>query len=249
MKRSEYNKVASLESTQAILAANAGLFATNKPLVKASTELNAMVLAILAAGQQQQQAARPGVTEEKSQARPDLASTANEIAAATHEEATAAGLTELAGRVDYSFTDLAKGRDTAAVVERCTDIHAAASENLPLLADSDVNAAALTAFKGQIKAFEKLKPAPRNRRVKRSMATQSVKSLFQEADTLVKKRVDKLMVKFKKSEPDFYNACKSARRIVDQRGKPAKKGAPVTKVVKAPSSNTTPGDAPDTKVA
>ena len=207
-----------------------------------------MVLAILAAGQQQQQAARPGVAEEKSQARLDLASTANEIAAATHEAATAADLTELAGRVDYSFTDLAKGRDTA-VVERCTDIHAAASENLPLLADSDVTAAALTAFKGQIKAFEKLKPAPRNRRVKRSMATQSVKSLFQEADTLVKKRVDKLMVKFKKSEPDFYNAYKSARRIVDQRGKPAKKGAPVTKVVKAPSSNTTPGDAPDTKVA
>ena len=153
------------------------------------------------------------MTDQKRQAKIDLISQAHEIASLTHATANEAGLTELASRCNYSFTKIFKSRETA-VVQRCRDIHGAASENLPLLADSNVDAKALKDFKGNIDAFEMLKPAPRNQKVKRRVATKSVKSLVREAGSILAQRIDKLMVPSKKTDPDFYNAYKAARVIV-----------------------------------
>jgi hypothetical protein len=51
---------------------------------------------------------------------------------------------------------------------------------------------------------------------------------FKTADTILNKRLDKLVVRFKTSAPDFYNAYQTARSIVDIVGsrKPAPTPAP-----------------------
>ena len=97
-------------------------------------------------------------------------------------------------------TRLAKGRD-AKVVERCTDVHTAATENLPLLAESEIDAKTLKDLKSGIDAFDKLKPGPRDRRVARTTATKSVRTFIAQSRTILNNRIDKYMVKFKQSEP------------------------------------------------
>ena len=143
-------------------------------------------------------------------------------------------------------TRLAKGRD-AKVVERCTDVHTAAPENLPLLAESEIDAKTLKDLKSGIDAFDKLKPGPRDRRVARATATKSVKTLFAQSRTILNNRIDKHMVKFKQSEPDFYNAYKSARKIVALRGRST--DVEESNVVKVATANATPKPASGEKAA
>ena len=246
MTNREYDCVAAHESVLTVLTDNVGLYPTFKPLIRARTELESVVDGIMAAGQKQETAAKPGLGDQKLQARLSLVTDTHIIAAALHAAAVTAEMPELARRVDYTFTRLAKGRD-AKVVERCTDVHTAATENLPLLAESEIDAKSLKDLKSGIDAFEKLKPGPRDRRVARTTATKSVKTLFAQSQALLNNRIDKHMVKFKQSEPDFYNAYKSARKIVALRGRSA--DAEESKVVKAPAANAAPKPASGEKAA
>jgi hypothetical protein len=116
--------------------------------------------------------------------------------------------------VDFSRTGIIKGRDPS-VVARCRDIHAAATENLAKLADAGVTAAKLTALKKLIDAFENLQTKPRQNLAKRSAATRLMPTLIRKADRIVGRRMNKLVVQFKTSAPDFYNAYQTAVSIVD----------------------------------
>jgi hypothetical protein len=234
MTRTEYNRLAANESVLAVLSANATLYKTLKPLVKATVELDATVQAIVAAGQKQQRAAQPGAGDQKAQARLQLVSLAHEIASTLHAAAVTAQMPELARHVDYSISELAKGRDTA-VVERCRDVYQTTAENLSLLADAEVDEETLAELEEKIEAFEQLKPAPRNRTVARRTATTSLKKLFRQARTILAGRIDGYVVKFKSTQTDFYNAYRAARRIVDQRGRSA--APPASSVLTAPATS------------
>jgi hypothetical protein len=59
-------------------------------------------------------------------------------------------------------------------------------------------------------------------------------SLFAQADELLTKRLDGLAVQFQEKQPNFYNAYRTARRIVSNPAGRATKLA--TNVVAAPSS-------------
>jgi hypothetical protein len=248
MTRREYNKIARYESIDTVLTNNANVYSTHTPFLDAAAKLKALVRLILEAGQKQQSAGQPGVTDEKAHARLSLVSRAHEIAAATHAAAITAGMTELAGRSDYSLSSLMRGRDTA-VVERCVDIHASASENLPLLAESDVDANTLTEFQRKIDAFEKLKPAPRHRRVTRSVATKSVKTVMKEMDRLLTSRIDRYMVKYKNAQPEFYNEYQKARRIVNHGGRRSVQDQSNVVTLDSVSANTTAAGPSQTQAA
>ena len=89
------------------------------------------------------------------------------------------------------------------------------------LADNGITAAKLTALKKKIEAFELVQPKPRNRVNKGSAATQALEELFRETGTLLRKRLDKLVLQFAETAPAFVNEYESARVVVDARG-PAK---------------------------
>jgi hypothetical protein len=176
------------------------------------TELGTLIPQIT--GTVQVQISTPDAAGEKRLARNLLGDTAAEIAAAVFAYAEENDDAELAGRVDFSRSDIIQGRDTA-VVARCREIHAAATEHLADLADAGVTAAKLTALKKQTDAFEGLQTKPRQNQAKRSAATRLMPTLINKADRVVNRRLNKLVVQFKATAPEFYNAYQTAVSIVD----------------------------------
>ena len=212
MKAVQSNKLKRLQTLDGVLEEHEDTWNTLPAFVRARNELGSVIPQIT--GTVQVQLSTPDAAGEKRLARETLGDTATEIAAAIFSYAEENDDPELAGRVDLSRTDIIKGRDTS-VVARCRDIHAAATENLALLADAGVTAAKLTAFKKQIDGFENLQTKPRQHVAKRSAATRLMPTLLRKADRIVNRRMNKLVVQFKTNAPDFYNAYQTAVAIVD----------------------------------
>ena len=85
-----------------------------------------------------------------------------------------------------------------------------------------VSTADLTNLKKKIDAFQALQPNPRRAKASVSSATKELKKVIKEVDTLLAKKLDKLIVQFRDSERDFYNEYVSARKIVIATGRSAK---------------------------
>ena len=83
------------------------------------------------------------------------------------------------------------------------------------LADYGVTAAKLTALKKKIDGFEALHTKPRQNISNRSAATARLPQLLRQADEILRGRLDPLVVQFKVSAPEFYNAYQAACNIVD----------------------------------
>ena len=60
-----------------------------------------------------------------------------------------------------------------------------------------------------------------------STATKQIAKLLEEADTVIEKTLDKLILQFKTSAPEFYAKYQAARKIVNTGARPkkAKNGA------------------------
>lgn len=180
----------------------------------------------------QTQTSQNGAAAEKAQAFQVLVDAAFETAAATRACAVASSNRELARRVDFSRSDVGKGRDTE-VVARCQDILAAATENLASLADYGITQAKLTALKKKVEGFQAVQAKPRQGRATSSSATKELAKLFREVDELLSERLDALAVQFKDSQAAFYNEYTTVRSIVRTPGGRSSKAAVVTPIAKA----------------
>jgi hypothetical protein len=178
----------------------------------------------------QTQTSRSGVAADKAYTLHVLGDATYEVGAATRACAITGGNKELVGRVDISRSAVTSGRDPE-IVARCQNIHAAASQYLDSLPDYGVNAGKLNALKKKIDAFQAAQPKPRQGRATTSAATKMLAVLFAQTDELLKKRLDGLAVQFKETQPDFYNAYRTARRIVNNPGGRVSKPANVTPAV------------------
>lgn len=167
--------------------------------------------------QAQTQASREGASNEKAYALASLGNTAFEIGAAVHAFAVTTQDFALEGRVDFSRSTIVNGRESS-VLARVRDIHAAATASLASLADYDITQTKLTAFKMKIEAFEATLGKPRQQIATSSATTQTLSQQFSEADKILNKRLDKLVLQFKDAAPDFFNAYQTARSTVDIRG-------------------------------
>lgn len=183
----------------------------------------------------QAQSSQNGAAAEKAQAFQVLVDAAFETAAATRACAVASSNRELARRVDFSRSDVGKGRDTE-VVARCQDILAAATENLASLADYGITQAKLTNLKKKIEAFQAVQPKPRKGRAASSSATKELAKLFKEVDELLNERLDGLAVQFKDSQAAFYNEYTTARSVVSAPGGRGGKATDVTSVTPVPKA-------------
>lgn len=154
-----------------------------------------------------------GAADAKETAKEALVGPAHELAAALHAYATEIGDDELAAEVDFSLTDLAKGHP-ASIIARCNRIAALATENLEALEDSNITQAKLTALGKKITAFEKLASKPRQDVAKKAAANKAVPRLMKQGRNILKRRIDRLMVQFKTSAPEFYAEYRNARKIV-----------------------------------
>jgi len=109
-----------------------------------------------------------------------------------------------------------RGREVS-VVAKCRTIHKAGTENLDELEDNEITAATSSEFKKQIDTYEALIPKPRN---DKATATKALPKLLRQADTILKKRLDKLAPKFGPENPEFVDKYFTARAIADPASKP-----------------------------
>lgn len=206
------NKLRSYQTVEAVLAEYQTTWQSLPAFVTAVGEFTAIIPNIHTLAQTQ--ASREGFANEKAYALEALGDAAFEVAAAVHAYAVTTQEFALEGRVDFSRTSIVMGRE-ASILARARDIHAVATEELANLADYGVTTARLTDLLTKIEAFADAQSKPRQQIAKGSAATRSLEARFQTADTILNKRLDKLVVRFKTSAPDFYNAYQTARSIVD----------------------------------
>ena len=128
----------------------------------------------------------------------------------------------LAAKVNFSRSDLSRGRE-AQVITRCENIHAAVTENLVALDDEyGVTQAKLTALQTKITAFRAAQPKPRRTRASSSAATEQLRACFVLADQILREKLDKLVVQFERSAPQFHAEFLSARRVGEAASRPVK---------------------------
>jgi len=160
----------------------------------------------------------PGATDAKEQARLSLCAIAVEVIGGIKAYCAVAQDPELLAKVSFTASTICAGK-VSEVVARCKNVHQAATENAEALVKYGLTAAKLTKLDKAIKAFDKVKTAPRQHRVIKSAATQLIPQLVNSGVGIVRDQLDELMPQFKESNPSFYNAYFGARVVVSQGGR------------------------------
>jgi len=128
---------------------------------------------------------------------------------------------ELFAKVDFSAADLLHQteQDCAA---NCQAILDAATANIAaLIAAKSAAQSDLDDLKQKIGDFNTALTRPRQIRTDIKGATDQIPVLITAADRIVERQLDRLMERFKASDPDFYSAYQVARVIVDAGGRTA----------------------------
>lgn len=107
----------------------------------------------------------------------------------------------------------------AALLSKCTLIFNTASTiEDATIANYGLTPELLEQLKKEIADFGILVTKPRSEIITRSQATSRLVELFSEANGVLRKRIDKLMLVLQLGNPVFYNEYKAARIIVDLHG-------------------------------
>lgn len=193
--------------------ANPAIIATVPAFQTAVTALNANISTMLSTAQMEVQVIS-GITADKSQLKQSLAQQAADIAAIVFAFASSSGNNTLKEQVKFSFREILRIKDDL-IAPTCLNIHNAANTNLAALVGYGITAATLTAFNNAISSFSAAVPSPRNAVSLRAAYKKDLTNLIKQTDKLLKEQLDKLSVQFKTPNPDFFNAYKSNRIIID----------------------------------
>jgi len=141
---------------------------------------------------------------------------------------------ELFAKVDFSVPDLLhqSEQDCAANCQAILD--AATASITALTAAKSAAQADLADLKQKIGDFNTALTRPRQIRTDIKGATDQIPALITAADRIVERQIDRLMERFKASNPDFYSAYNVARVIVNAGGGPGATPTPTP----APSTPT-----------
>ena len=160
----------------------------------------------------------PGATTAKEQARLGLCVISVEVIGAMKAYGAVAQDPELLARVSFTASTVCAGK-VSEVVARCKNVWQAATDNAAALVKYGVSPAKLTKLNNAIKAFDKMKTAPRQHRAIKSAATQLIPVLVDSGVAIVRDQLDQLMPQFKASNPAFCNAYFAARVVGSHKGK------------------------------
>lgn len=130
---------------------------------------------------------------------------------------------DLAAKVEFNKSQVDRMADSDLLVAAKRVQKAAADNRAVLATDYLVTAQNLTDFDTAITKFGGLKTAPRDAAVNRRVATLSLPEAIVFVRGIYRNELDKMMTRFKKTQPDFFKAYTVARVIVDVAATHAKK--------------------------
>jgi hypothetical protein len=158
--------------------------------------------------------ATAGKTQAKRSAEKELIDSIMAIASGMFAWAIETGNNEVSALTDVRRSYLTQTRDTE-LAQKAEAIYRAASDNIADLGDYGITTEMVTELSSQIAAYNAALGEREGSMALRSGAVVSLKTLFQEADDILKKRIDRLMETFVNSEPEFYSGYRSVRVIRD----------------------------------
>jgi len=166
-----------------------------------------------------------GVSENKKKLKLKLVDKAIEIAGALLAFASDSDNKELKSGVNISRSELENAADSSAL-NHCRFIFNQAASLQATLADYGLKASDISEFQALISGFEKSIASPRIAITSRKSATNDLVGLFANCDDILKNKMDKLIEKFKVSNPDFYKQYFDARIIIERGLHHSKKEGP-----------------------
>lgn len=220
MKTTQENKLSMYETVIETLDIFTVQVATIPALATAKSDLVNKTLEIRNLNTIQEMSTK-GKTEDKAQRKLNLADQAYAVAASVQAYATVIENNDLYQLVNFTRSTL-RTSDDEIIQQRCQLIHDQANAIIVDLADYGVLPATLTTLQGLIDAWSTNSQAPRTAIATRAAATEEIPTEFSEADTILKKRMDKLMANFYVTERNFYDTYFKARKIVDAGHGPSK---------------------------
>ncbi|RTQ49614.1 hypothetical protein EJV47_12415 [Hymenobacter gummosus] len=219
-------KLTMLQAALGVLDDHADLFTPNKAFGKAHQELSALVARLDPTAERQQAAVtpeQPGAV--KKATRLLLAQRAGDMAAALLALADELADIRLHTDSDYTESQLARKPD-ADLLRIAQNLHARATDHAQALAEQDVTADELSELQAAINAFKAEQAAPRLTVAEGKAHKQAINADLRQATALLKNRVDKFMVRFRRSQPQFHTAYQSARQTINTATRPGKNDKP-----------------------
>lgn len=107
----------------------------------------------------------------------------------------------------------------------CSGVVTEARNHVTKLPEYGILVTSIDKFDTLSQGFHEIANEPRNAAIKKSVATINLAKLLADANLLMKKHFDKLILQYVDSSPDFYNGYWSAR-ILEDRGSKKKKTTP-----------------------
>jgi acetolactate synthase regulatory subunit len=121
---------------------------------------------------------------------------------------------QLLSKMSINKRMLYNGHDNE-ILTLTKNVSAELATYIPMLGNYGIDPTELDAFNKTIATFETLISKPQITIGERKLHTGNLKHLFAEADSILYDQLDKLIVLFKTSDPDFYNLYKTARNIIN----------------------------------
>jgi hypothetical protein len=225
MNQKQDNIRTMFDTTAAFLDDNNSVWSATPAFANAVTRVKIVVQDLDSAGDQQQ-TPTTGVTEDKAQARSNLEEKTLEIADQLSALAAANSDILLASKVEMtkSSLDQASDNDLEQVAERVFNL---ANDHAAALTDYGVTAADISDLTSLRTACADVKTAPRGAAVGRKTMTESLPEKIARARSIFRNELDKMVTRFKRTNPDFYTGYATARVIVN-RAATQKKTTPAT---------------------
>ena len=167
-----------------------------------------------------------GITEDKNTMHDDLIDCMMEIAGPLATMASRLGNNDVKSRT--SFTDTGLDSMTEGELAKAgKELAKLAQGSLRPLAHYGVTPDEVTKLQTLAESFATKIAAPREVTAGRVAANDKLRLLFTETTTLLKEQMDSMVDKYRRTNPDFYNAYFNARVIVDYGIRHEKKNEPI----------------------
>lgn len=190
---------------------NADVVATNNPFSEA---INALTIKVneIQGYLVREVKHTTGISADKASAKAKLCLVASEIASIVYAYADTIDNKVLMGEVNYSLSDLKKLREDL-IVAAITNIFNSTQSNINALGAYGITASRLNELTEAINEYNALLPKTKTTISEKSNYNDNIIKLIEETDALIKNRLDRLIIVFNKTHPDFVNTYKKVRHI------------------------------------
>ncbi|HEX8287506.1 MAG TPA: carboxypeptidase-like regulatory domain-containing protein [Pyrinomonadaceae bacterium] len=212
MNANQEAKLKMYRATENYCGENSSITASNVAFRTAFNNFKANIASIVATVQADG-VPLTGITVDKNIVKQALCEKTAEIAGIVYAYASTVGSNTLKAEVNCLFTSLMRMREDA-LAPRCQSIHDITQTNLAVLADYGITATMLTDLQELIQSYALETPKSRTAISERKTTTANLAALFDETDAILRDRMDKLVMIFKSSHPDFVKTYETTRRTL-----------------------------------